>query len=42
MATLMSRTTSRENLPDDAEPASGSVYVCRPGAAGLEPLPFAG
>lgn len=35
-------TTSRENLPDDAEPASGSVYVCRPGAAGLEPLPFAG
>ncbi|MDO5499721.1 MAG: SMP-30/gluconolactonase/LRE family protein [Propionibacteriaceae bacterium] len=33
-------TTSREKLPEDAEPAAGSVYVVSPGVGGLEPLPF--
>ena len=35
-------TTSRENLPDDVEPAAGSVYVAEVGARGMEPLPFRG
>ena len=35
-------TTSRENLPDDIEPAAGSVYVAEVGARGMEPLPFRG
>ena len=35
-------TTSRENLPDDVEPASGSVYLADVGVKGLEPLAFAG
>lgn len=35
-------TTSREDLPDDVEPASGSVYLAEPGVRGLPPLPFAG
>jgi sugar lactone lactonase YvrE len=35
-------TTSRENLPDDAEPAAGTVYRARPGVRGLPVLPFAG
>lgn len=35
-------TTSRENLPDDVEPAAGSVYAVTPGVRGLAPLPFAG
>ena len=35
-------TTSRENLPDDVEPASGSVYLAEVGVKGLEPLAFAG
>mgnify|MGYP000844298840 FL=1 len=33
-------TTSRENLPDDVEPAAGSVYVAEVGARGMEPLAF--
>lgn len=33
-------TTSRENLPDDVEPASGSIYLADPGVKGLEPLPL--
>jgi len=35
-------TTSRENLPDDVEPASGSLYVAEVGVTGLAPLPFRG
>lgn len=35
-------TTSRENLPPDAEPAAGSVFSCRPGVAGMPALAFAG
>lgn len=35
-------TTSRENLPDDVEPASGSLYVAEAGVTGLAPLPFRG
>ncbi|PPK93423.1 sugar lactone lactonase YvrE [Kineococcus xinjiangensis] len=35
-------TTSRENLPDDAEPVAGSLFTFRPGVRGLPVLPFAG
>lgn len=35
-------TTSRENLPEGVEPASGSIYAIAPGVRGLEPLPFKG
>ncbi len=35
-------TTSRENLPPDAEPEAGSLYAVRPGVAGRPPLSFAG
>lgn len=35
-------TTSRENLPDDAEPEAGALFVCEPGVLGLPVLPFAG
>lgn len=35
-------TTSRENLPDDVELASGSVYAAEVGVKGLEPLAFTG
>jgi sugar lactone lactonase YvrE len=35
-------TTSRENLPDDAEPQAGSVFTCSPGVSGLPARPFAG
>lgn len=35
-------TTSRENLPDDVELASGSIYAVEPGVRGLEPLAFKG
>lgn len=35
-------TTSRENLPEDAEPAAGSVYRVSPGVAGLPAGGFAG
>lgn len=35
-------TTSRENLPDDEEPAAGSIYLAEPGVRGLAPLPFRG
>lgn len=39
---LLYITTSRENLPVDAEPEAGSVYVCRPGASGLPVATYAG
>jgi sugar lactone lactonase YvrE len=35
-------TTSRENLPADAEPLAGSLFRAAVGVPGLEPLPFAG
>lgn len=35
-------TTSRENLPPQAEPEAGSVYAIRPGVAGRPVLGFAG
>jgi sugar lactone lactonase YvrE len=35
-------TTSRENVPDGEQPDAGSVYVARPGVAGLPATPFAG
>ncbi|GAB7192752.1 SMP-30/gluconolactonase/LRE family protein [Kineococcus sp. NUM-3379] len=35
-------TTSRENLPEGAEPAAGSLFTHRPGVRGLPVLPFAG
>ena len=35
-------TTSRENLPPDAEPQAGSLFRAAVGVPGLEPLPFAG
>jgi sugar lactone lactonase YvrE len=35
-------TTSRENLPPDAEPAAGALFRVRVGVPGLEPLPFLG
>ena len=35
-------TTSRENLPAEAEPAAGSVFACTPGVTGLELPGFAG
>lgn len=35
-------TTSRENLPADAEPAAGSLYCVRPGVMGLPVSGFAG
>ncbi|KAA9394858.1 SMP-30/gluconolactonase/LRE family protein [Kocuria coralli] len=35
-------TTSRENLPDHAEPEAGSIYMVEPGVRGLAPLPFRG
>ena len=35
-------TTSRENLPDDAEPVAGSLFTFRPGVRGLPVLPYAG
>jgi len=35
-------TTTRENLPDDVQPAAGSVFVCKPGVHGRPVTPFAG
>jgi sugar lactone lactonase YvrE len=35
-------TTSREGLPDDAEPGAGSLYSVRPGVGGLPVQGFAG
>jgi sugar lactone lactonase YvrE len=35
-------TTSRENLPEDTEPAAGSIFVADPGVRGLPVTPFAG
>lgn len=35
-------TTSRENLPDDVEPAAGSVYAVDAGVRSMAPLPFRG
>ena len=35
-------TTTRENLPPDAEPNAGSVYRARPGVRGMPTLAFAG
>lgn len=35
-------TTSREDLPEDAEPAAGSLYCVRPGVGGLPVAGFAG
>jgi len=35
-------TTSRENLPDDEDPAAGSLFRFTPGVRGLPVLPFAG
>jgi sugar lactone lactonase YvrE len=35
-------TTSRENVPDGEQPEAGSVFVARPGVAGLPVTPFAG
>ncbi len=35
-------TTSRENLPPDAEPRAGALFVAYPGVTGLAALPFSG
>jgi len=35
-------TTSRENLPADADPAAGSLFHCRPGVTGVPPNEFRG
>jgi sugar lactone lactonase YvrE len=35
-------TTSRENLPDDAEPLAGAVFAASVGVAGQPVIPFAG
>jgi sugar lactone lactonase YvrE len=35
-------TTTRENLPDGAEPQAGALFHVRPGVRGQTPLPFAG
>jgi sugar lactone lactonase YvrE len=35
-------TTSRESVPDGEQPQAGSVFVARPGVAGLPVVPFAG
>lgn len=35
-------TTTRENLPDGAEPSAGALFHVRPGVRGLPPLAFAG
>jgi len=35
-------TTSRENLPEGAEPAAGSIYRCSPGVRGRAVAAFAG
>lgn len=35
-------TTSRDKLPDGAEPEAGSVYAVQPGVRGLPVLPYAG
>ena len=35
-------TTSRENLPDDAEPEAGALFACTPGVIGLPTLPYGG
>lgn len=35
-------TTTREDLPDDAEPDAGSLYSVRPGVAGVPVYGFAG
>jgi sugar lactone lactonase YvrE len=35
-------TTSRENLPPNAEPAAGAVFTCAPGVHGRPVLPYAG
>ncbi|MGC3994585.1 MAG: SMP-30/gluconolactonase/LRE family protein [Propionicimonas sp.] len=35
-------TTSRENLPEDAEPDAGSLFAVRPGVTGLPAQGFAG
>lgn len=35
-------TTSREDLPEDAEPAAGSLYGFRPGVSGMPAAGFAG
>lgn len=33
-------TTSRQGLPDDAEPAAGAVFAVQPGVTGLPVLPY--
>ena len=38
----LSITTSRENLPDDAEPEAGALFACTPGVIGLPTLPYGG
>jgi sugar lactone lactonase YvrE len=35
-------TTSRENLPEDAEPQAGSLFSCTPGVRGRAVVAFAG
>ncbi len=35
-------TTSRENLPEDAQPVAGAVFTAPAGVRGQAPLPFAG
>ncbi|MFI5958794.1 SMP-30/gluconolactonase/LRE family protein [Cryptosporangium sp. NPDC051539] len=35
-------TTTRENLPEGAEPAAGALFHLRPGVRGVPPLAFAG
>jgi sugar lactone lactonase YvrE len=35
-------TTSRENLPDDEQPAAGAIFHVRPGVQGRPTLPYAG
>jgi sugar lactone lactonase YvrE len=35
-------TTSRENLPDDADPTAGALFRCSPGVTGVPPNEFRG
>ncbi|MEV7085986.1 SMP-30/gluconolactonase/LRE family protein [Streptomyces sp. NPDC093085] len=35
-------TTSRQDLPEGADPAAGAVFTVEPGVAGRAPLPYAG
>lgn len=35
-------TTSRENVPEGAEPEAGALFCCRPGVYGLPAVAFAG